>query len=210
MSETISNTATATVVLDTPAVQNPLSITTTGVVDVAGGVGVFGTADFAWTVVNSGTVTGDAANKFNCIDLTAGGVITNGAGGAAAALISGYTAVYVRARNGTTCGVATIRNYGTILGGYNGGGIGVLTNYGGTIFNSAGALISCEYIGVEIENFDGIVTNLGTVVGAAGGGAVRLDGGIVGNWGPGPSSMAAPASPSTMPGTPSRSLTMVF
>ena len=179
VSKTIGGSLTHGVTLTTATYNyNPLYVT--GAINTATGDGVHGDNTQPWTVGNSGTIAAAAGNG---VKLLGGGSVTNGASGAASAVISGYLdGVYIYAPGVTT---GTIANFAAINAGTN--GIGVLLNGAGSITNGAaavtGAVISSGYIAVEIENVPGTVSNFGTLVGTAGGGAVRLDGGGLINGG---------------------------
>ncbi len=178
-SRTISGSLTHGVTLTTPTYNyNPLYVT--GAINTATGDGVHGDNTQSWTLGNSGTIAAAAGNG---VRLLGGGSVTNGASGAASAVISGnLSGVYIYAPGVTT---GTISNFAAINAGAN--GVGVLLNGAGGITNGAaaitGAVISSGYIAVEIENVPGTVSNFGTVIGTAGGGAVRLDGGGLINGG---------------------------
>jgi len=56
---TISSTYHNTIILSIPTTQNPATVTSTGLVSVANGGGVYGTAGYAWTLSNFGTIEGN-------------------------------------------------------------------------------------------------------------------------------------------------------
>src|SRR5439155_25026478 len=89
---TISGTTTSTVVLGNPPAQNPVTVTSTGLVDVnsasAAAVGILGGGGFAWTISNFGTVESIGSLGVG-IYLEAGGVVTNGTDGTTNALTAG-------------------------------------------------------------------------------------------------------------------------
>ena len=84
---TNSPTYTHTVILSNPATQNPFTIASNGLIDAPVGHGIIGTAGFAWTIDNLGTVITTAPTGFG-IYLTAGGTVVNGHSGSSAGLIS--------------------------------------------------------------------------------------------------------------------------
>src|SRR2546428_8952450 len=96
---TFSGTTTSTIVLGNPPAQNPLTVTSTGLVDVnsasAGAVGILGGGGFAWTISNFGTVESIGSLGVG-IYLGAGGGVTHGTRGAPHAPIPGR---YFRGHN---------------------------------------------------------------------------------------------------------------
>ena len=116
---------------------------------------IIGLASGASTIVNDGTIRN--ANGDAVIYLRGGGVVTNGATNATAALISGTVALYAH-------GSATVSNFGSMSGAtgielYNGG---TFTN-GAT--NSTAALVSASQYGVVLDH-TGTFSNFGTIIGA--------------------------------------------
>ena len=84
-SKTINTSITHGVTLTTATYNfNPLYVTAT--INTATGDGVRGDNTFAWTVSNTGSINSAAVNG---VRLDGGGSVTNGAGGATSARISG-------------------------------------------------------------------------------------------------------------------------
>ncbi len=105
--------------------------------------------------------------------LAAGGAVTNGQSGSAAALISGPSdGVFI---TGTT---GTVSNYGTITGA---GFDGIQLYRSGNVANGAGAVISGGTNGVAIQHTGGSVNNLGTISGGSAAGVVITGDGSVTN-----------------------------
>jgi Ca2+-binding RTX toxin-like protein len=147
------------------------------------GVGIrsaVGTISNFGTIISTNTTTGGAVWSAK------GGVVTNGASGSSAALITAERfAVYIGGNSGThyVGAVGTVTNFGTIetSGSYS----AVLLVAGGTVRNFG---VIDGYRGIHIESAAGILTNNGVVRSLATGGTasrgVELDaGGTVGNLG---------------------------
>src|SRR5579862_1668992 len=116
-SKTISGSLTHGVTL-TAATYNYNPLYVSGAINTATGDGVRGDNTQPWTLGNSGTIAAAAGNG---VKLLGGGNVTNGASGAANALISGYLdGVYIYAPGATT---GTISNFATITAGANGIGV---------------------------------------------------------------------------------------
>ena len=141
----ISGTYGNEIVLSNPASQNPVSITSTGLIAPATGDGVLGQSGFAWTVSNAGKVAPAGGVG---IHLKSGGAVTNT--GTVLASFSGAVSVEIDG----TAGV--VANIGTITG-------KVVLGAGGTIENgnasSAAALIG----GDTYLNGSASATNFGTI-----------------------------------------------
>jgi hypothetical protein len=186
---TINNTITQTVTLGSvnsyPTYASPLTIATTGAVEVNAAVAIDGPATQAWTVDNAGMVTNNSTSGHLGIVLHDGGAVTNNASGTIAAYggvgIGGAAGSVTNAGSisGYFVGVelvdgGTVTNSGTIT--HTGGsGPGVWLTYGGSLTNASSGLIAG---GVEIVNGSGTVSNSGTIKGG-----VFLREGTVSNYG---------------------------
>ncbi len=147
-------------------INNPIIFGTGTDINVSSGsgIGVYGSSAHSWSVTNEGAISGHLYG----IDLTAGGSVTNEAGGT---ISGGYE--YVRQRNGFTynagrggCvkilgGAGTVTNAGTIT---TSGKYGVYLGAGGSVANEAGGTI-IGYYGVKISGGAGTVTNAGAISG---------------------------------------------
>jgi hypothetical protein len=123
---TITQTVTFGSVGTQPAYASPLTITSTGGINVNTGNAIVGPTGNPWTVVNQGLVT--APGVFgNGIDLLSGGSVTNGSNGAAAAYSIVAAATQSKGASGAVItaaligvdisgGTGTVVNYGTITG----------------------------------------------------------------------------------------------
>jgi Ca2+-binding RTX toxin-like protein len=174
---TISTTITNGITLGTAgSYTSPLTITATGAVVTSSGTAIYGANTQAWTVANYGTIAASADG----IDLRLGGSVTNGASGASAALISGYSGVRIGGAAGTVVNSATIAGTGIA-------GIGIILGTGGSVTNGAGgatgARISGGLDGVAIFGSAGTVANFATLAGngASGYGIFMVAGGSVTN-----------------------------
>ena len=124
-------------------VNNPIDLRDRDDINVSSGsgIGVYGSSAQSWSVTNEGAISGHLYG----VDLTAGGSVTNEAGGT---ISGGYE--YVRQRNGFTynagrggCvkilgGAGTVTNAGTIT---TSGKYGVYLGAGGSVANEAGGTI---------------------------------------------------------------------
>src|SRR5579863_810686 len=113
-STTFRGTYTTTQVLSgPPATYNPVTVAATGLIEVnstsAYTVGIDGANGFPWTLTNLGTVESIGSLGLG-IELSAGGIVTNGPFGATAALIQG-SAIGVEINSSA----GTVVNYGTIV-----------------------------------------------------------------------------------------------
>lgn len=174
-------TYTHTVILSNPTTQNPFTVASNGLVSVSLGDGILGTAGFAWTLSNFGTIEASAAAG-DGIDLTAGGLVINGQSGSSGGFVSGNA-------NGVLLGAtATVVNYGTITGRYDGIDLsagGTITN-NGTInggvgaYSRGGTIVNSGTIGGTIGAFvsNGVLTNYGKITGSPTGtaGAILTNG----------------------------------
>src|SRR5579863_5366394 len=101
-------TYTTTQVLSNPTLDNPATVTATGIIDVnstiANTVGLYGSAGTAWTITNLGTVESVGSLGIG-IKLASGGAVTNGSSGATSALIDGKTGLEMFGA------VGTVNNY---------------------------------------------------------------------------------------------------
>jgi hypothetical protein len=156
-----SGTYTSSIVLFNPATQRPVKVT--GKITNASGQGILGTAAFAWTVDNFGTIDSTGTTAGQGIQLLAGGTVDNQTAGA---LIEGYN-------NGVLIEFAagTVTNRGTIEGtGTNSLGVNFFMA-GGSITNGSAtdttALIEGAHNAVVINGGTGTVTNFGTMTNRA-------------------------------------------
>jgi hypothetical protein len=114
MAKYISNTSTTTQFLTNPTIDNPATVTSTGLIDVYSAVAdtaaIFGPSGTAWTVANLGTVESVGSQGIG-IDLLSGGLLINGVSGLAGGLVVGSLhGVLISGGRGT------IANYGSIIG----------------------------------------------------------------------------------------------
>jgi len=186
--------------------QNGILLTHGGWIDNDGGTisgtnsGIFLEYSTPGSILNQGTVTADGIagvpNTGWAVNLSAGGVVTNGGPDNAAALLEGaFSGVWA------TSGSATVTNFGTIAGGPGVvapgaiGLFGIVLLGGGTIRNEATGLVRGDQYGIAIEGA-GYISNAGAVIAAAGtpsvagkygielgGGALVNDGFVSGNTG---------------------------
>jgi hypothetical protein len=157
MAGTISSVVTQRVELGTA--QNPLTITSTGAVEVTVGAALYGPTTQAWTITNAGTVAGGTNQSGVGIDLRAGGSIAN------SGRISGTAyAVEIAHHSGT------VRNTGVVTGAVI--GIGLLA--GGTVIDYG--QISGGTVGVSIAGGAATVIDGGTISTAGAGEAVKFAG----------------------------------
>jgi uncharacterized protein with beta-barrel porin domain len=103
----------------------------------------------AWTLNNSGTITGNPGPGIN---LTAGGTVTNNAGGVIAGADTSLS---------ITGGLGAVTNSGVITSATARYGVSLLA--GGSLTNLAGGIITGSNRGAEIWSGDGVVTNAGTI-----------------------------------------------
>jgi Hint domain len=175
----MGSTYTHTVILSNPTAQNPFTVASDGAIFSSLGDGLLGTAGFAWTLFNYGTISTTDTTQSG-VDLTAGGVVVNGQSGAPGGLIVGSVRI-----DGAP---GTVVNYGSLIGGK----FGVDTR-GGLVINgqsgSTTGVISGDYA-VVVALADGTVVNYGTIVGAKTGiilancgGTIINDGTVNGNYG---------------------------
>ncbi len=159
--------------LTNPATQRPATVT--GKITSTNSAAIFGSAAFAWTVNNRGTIdnTGTSGNGIN---LLAGGTVNNlvAASGTTTpgSLIEGYfNGVQIQAATGSVDNLGTIKGTGTAS-------IGVNMAAGGTVFNGNTSDTTASISGVRnailIYGGPGIVTNFGTLTTTVGSRAVVL------------------------------------
>ena len=186
MSITFNGTFTTTRILSDPSIDNPVAVSSTGLIDVnsptAYTPGILGPSGFAWTVTNVGTVESTGSQGLG-IDLLSGGVVTNGLAGLIAGsdagidmsggsgtvsnlgtVSAGNFGVYIRD------GIGTVSNLGTMSASGNAvaGGIGVALKGGGSMTNGPTGLIATLSDGVFIAGGIGTVSNLGTLSASSG------------------------------------------
>ena len=155
------------------------TITNANVAVALGGVGGFG------TVVNSGVIAGGTSSGKSGVSLSAGGIVTNAAGGtitgfdginsAAAASVYNYGSIGGVSHGINLAGADSLKNGGTITG-------EVLFHGHGYVDNLNGGLISATAAnGMYLLGTDSTVVNAGTVVATTGNGVRVLNGGTVTN-----------------------------
>ena len=163
---------TTTQTLSNPATDNPATVTGTITVPTAYSVGLYGSAGYAWTITNLGTVESVGTLGVG-IELASGGFVTNGAGTASTALIQGsQTGVEIIGATGT------VINSGTIAGTY---GNGIYLAVGGIITNNG--LISGTNDVIFVNTAAGTIGNTGTIAAANGTGIWLNAAGAVTNSG---------------------------
>jgi hypothetical protein len=129
----MSGTFDHTVYLSDFATQNPFTVSLSGLVAVANGYAIVGTAGYAWTVFNRGTVASSSAGG---IDLTAGGLVVNGQSGGTGAVAAG--AGYGISIAGTS---GTAVNFGTVAGGISINGLAAIAKNSGTISSAGNGIV---------------------------------------------------------------------
>ncbi|HEX4505204.1 MAG TPA: Hint domain-containing protein [Alphaproteobacteria bacterium] len=164
---------------------NPVTVTATGTVGGTSANAIF--ANTAWTIVNYGTIASTIASKGQGVDLSAGGSLTNEAGG----VIEGsYNGAYVN-KSGTIFNAGVITGTGARAAGvtlYNSstlinsgavdGDAGVYDAHGGGITNMAGATIAGQSYGIFGSLGAVTIDNAGAIgASAAGGQDIYLLGG---------------------------------
>ena len=170
MASTIGTTISVGITLGTGTYTSPLTVTSSGAVEAASGVAIYGPNTQAWTVVDQGLVS--AANSGG-IDLEDGGAIIN-----SGTILSPNTAYTVFVEG--AAGFLT-----NSLSGYIGTG-GVEFVAGGTIVND-GRIVDTGGQGVYF-GAAGMVTNTGTITGSTNGvnllaGGTVVDSGTIGGGG---------------------------
>ncbi|MBV9782635.1 MAG: Hint domain-containing protein [Acidisphaera sp.] len=156
---TYAGTYNAGLTLTNPTTQNPATLT--GLVTIANGTsaangtGILGAGTYPWTIHVLGTVASTGPVGVG-VELAVGGVLTDGASGSAAGLISATTlGVYAPV-------AAAVSNYGSI----ESAGKAIFLKGGGSVLNGqGGALISGGFLGVSIYSGPGSVTNFGSIAG---------------------------------------------
>ena len=150
MSRYINSTYSSGILLLNPG-DNPVTVGPAAYIGgSAVGFGLFGTGGTAWTIANEATIVAGATNGIG-VDLTTGGMLTNGSTGVATPVISGAAYGVL-----ITGGPANVANYGTISGA---SGVSFYQVVGGVTFTSTGTVV-----------------NAGTIAGS-GGTAVRFGSG---------------------------------
>jgi fibronectin-binding autotransporter adhesin len=166
-------TYTTGINLTNPATQRPATVT--GKITSANSAAIFGSAAFAWTVNNRGTIDNTGTSGVG-VNLLAGGTVNNlvAASGTTTpgSLIEGYfNGVQIHAATGGVDNLGTIEGAGTAS-------IGVEMAAGGTVFNGNTADTTASISGVRnailIYGGAGAVTNFGTVTATVGSRAVVL------------------------------------
>jgi hypothetical protein len=158
---TISSSTTVGVTL-TIASQNPVTVKSTGTVNVSGtgASAIYGVFGVPGTIANDGLLT--AANGYG-IKLVSGGTITNGSATDTKASISG--GLYGVRFN--IHGAGTLHNFGTISNTSTTTGAGVRALGGGTVVNGSSAdtvaSISGYFEGVRIAGPGASVVNFGKI-----------------------------------------------
>lgn len=188
MSKTISSTYASGFTLTTAT--SPLVVTSTGVINKTSGSGgaIYGAGGEAWTITNSGHVTGGTEltgiflggfsntvtnaviinNSGGVISGQSYGILVNGQAtitnesGGTVSSFNGNETVYMLA-------AGTLVNYGVIT---NSSAIGAYLLAGGSVLNGAGATIEgstfSSSAGIRLEAA-GTVTNAGTIIGGSDG-----------------------------------------
>jgi FG-GAP-like repeat len=162
----IGNTYTSTYNLTNPATQNPVTVTTSGVIDVdsasAFTTGVSTTGNFPWSLTNLGIV--ESVGSYGVgINLASGGMLVNGAAGTSEGYIDS-SAIGVQI-GGSPGNLALVSNYGTIKTASPNlfGNAIVVNNIPGTIINS-GVIIAINTAAAAANGIQ--LTEGGTVVNA--------------------------------------------
>jgi adhesin HecA-like repeat protein len=169
---TISTTITQGITLGTSgAYTSPLTITSTGAVDVSSGYAITGpSAGSPWTVVNHGTIqnTGNGSGFHFGVILSSGTLDNSGR-------INAPTPVWFDNPG------STVTNSGTILGGVT----GVTLRRGGRVDNNGGLIQGTNeavYTYFHPSGIAGTVTNTGTILGLGNAWGIFLGaGGIIDN-----------------------------
>ncbi len=193
MSRTISSSTTGPVVLN-PTTDNPLYVTATGTVTSTGTAdGVDGASGTTWTISNAGLIsaaatgngvalagsaivgnTGSISGKDGLL-LSAGGSVTNNAGGTISGLgplgagLSSGAGVYIGGATGTVTNNSSI----------SGVAYGVALGAGGMVTNSSS--ITGGEDGVTIHGTAGTIANSGNITGTVDDGIGLFAGGSVTN-----------------------------
>jgi hypothetical protein len=157
---TITQTVTFGSVGTQPGYASPLTITSTGGINVNSGNGIVGPTGTLWTVANQGLVTAPGVSGIG-IDLLSGGLVVNGS--------NGFTVGYVIASAAGTRLNGTAGNAGAVANGANGAN------------GASSAVITAALIGVDISGGTGTVVNYGTITGTSVFGVHLYTGGSVTN-----------------------------
>jgi Ca2+-binding RTX toxin-like protein len=161
-----SGVYTTLISLGNPATQR--TATVTGSITDATDQGIFGNADFAWTINNRGSIVSTSTTTGESgIQLIAGGTVNNLVAASATthgSLIAGYNnGVLIQFAPGTVSNLGEIEDTGI-------NGVGVNLVFGGAkVVNGSAAVttasISGPGTGVLVSGGAGVVTNFGTVAG---------------------------------------------
>jgi hypothetical protein len=169
VSRTINTTINGTLSLQ--PTDNPLTITASGGVIVAGADAIDGDSSTAWAISNAGTVSSTSGYG---VSLAGAGSVTNYSGGS----ISGTGPDGFNIISGVSIGGSgTVTNGGTIS--VSGGGYGVHLDGGGAVTNSG--LITGGEDGVLIEGAPGQINNTGAISANVDDGAALFAGGTITN-----------------------------
>ena len=169
MSRTINTTINSTLSLQ--PTDNPLTITASGGVIVAGADAIDGDSSTAWAISNAGTVSSTSGYG---VFLAGAGSVTNYSGGK----ISGTGPDGFNSISGVSIGGSgTVTNGGIIS--VTGGGYGVHLGGGGAVTNSYS--ITGGEDGVFIEGAPGQINNTGAISASVDDGAALFAGGAITN-----------------------------
>jgi hypothetical protein len=169
VSRTINTTINSTLSLQ--PTDNPLTITASGGVIVAGADAIDGDSSTAWAISNAGTVSSTSGYG---VSLAGAGSVTNYSGGK----ISGTGPTSFNNISGVSIGGSgTVTNGGTIS--VSGGGYGVHLGGGGAVTNSNS--ITGGEDGVLIEGAPGQINNTGAISASVDDGAALFAGGTITN-----------------------------
>jgi hypothetical protein len=171
VSRTINTTINSTLSLQ--ATDNPLTITASGGVIVAGADAIDGGSSTAWAISNAGTVS--STSGYGVSLAGAGSSVTNNPGGSISGTgPAGFSMISGVAITGAS---GTVTNGGTIA--VSGGGYGVHLAGGGAVTNS-GSVTGGED-GVLIEGAPGQINNTGAISASVDDGAALFAGGTITN-----------------------------
>jgi hypothetical protein len=152
---------------------NPLTITATGGVIVAGADAIDGDSSTAWAISNAGTIS--STNGYGVSLAGAGSSVTNYAGGSISG--TGPTIFNIISGVAITGASGTVTNGGTIS--VSGGGYGVHLGGGGAVTNSG--IVTGGEDGVLIEGAPGQINNTGAISASVDDGAALFAGGTITN-----------------------------
>jgi fibronectin-binding autotransporter adhesin len=166
MAGTISVSSTIAVTLSN-SIDNPLTVTDTGTIDITSGIALNLLSPLVWTIDNSGLLQTSGA-YVDALKLGAGGSIGNETGGR---IVGGAYGAVILGGAGSLTNAGLVQSQGT-------SGSAITFSAGGVVTNIAGGTISGGH-GVEIGSHAGTVTNSGLVNGNSA--AVYLNSGTVAN-----------------------------